>query len=196
MRLPYLFIRTAVITDADVLYRLWTDPRVMTHVGFPQGLRITGPEIEAQIAGSGQSVFDQYLLVQLKDSGESIGECKMIPPDADGLAETDVKLLPAFWGHKYGVEVKRGLLDYIFTHTDAKEVQATPNVNNVASIKMQEAVGGMRIGERGFEFPESMQSYTQPVQYYIYRVRRETWAKRNGIIERMERRKNKSVGPV
>jgi [ribosomal protein S5]-alanine N-acetyltransferase len=137
-----LIIR-AVITDAEVLYRLWTDPRVMTHVGFPQGLRITRPEIEARIAAAGESAFDRFLLVELKFRGEVIGECKMTLPDADGLAETDVKLLPAFWGHKYGVEVKRGLLDFIFTHTNAEEVQATPNVNNVASIKMQEAVGGV-----------------------------------------------------
>jgi RimJ/RimL family protein N-acetyltransferase len=73
------------------------------------------------------------------------------------------------------VEIKRGLLDYLFTHTDCDAVQATPNVNNIASIKMQEAVGGERVGEEVYQFPESMRDFTTPVHHYIYRVYRRTW---------------------
>ena len=77
-------------------------------------------------------------------------------PNAEGIVETDIKLLPAHWGNKYGVEIKRGLVDHLFTHTDCKAVEATPNVNNAASIKMQEAVGGARMSENVHHFPESM----------------------------------------
>jgi RimJ/RimL family protein N-acetyltransferase len=64
----------------------------------------------------------------------------------------------------------------LFSHTACVAVQATPNVANVASIRMQEAVGGVRTGEGVGEFPESMRSYTHPVHYYIYRVYRPDWA--------------------
>ncbi len=171
-----LRLRTATAVDADLLFALWTDPRVMTNVGFPQGLRITREEIVANMEKHDPAqVFDRYLMVERKATGEVIGECKLGSPNEEGISETDVKLLPRFWGHKYGVEIKRGLVDYLFRHTDCTAVQATPNVNNVASIRMQEAVGGVCVGEKTFKFPEEMQSWTADVHAYIYHVYRENW---------------------
>lgn len=170
-----LLVRAAREQDAGVFYELWTDPRVMVNVGFPQGLRITREEIEKRLGKPFESAFERVLLVELKATGQAIGECAMHFPDEDGIAETDVKLLPAFWGHKYGVEVKRGLVGYLFSHTACRAVGASPHVNNIASIKMQEAVGGVRVGEGVYEFPESMRDYTTPVHHYFYHVYRETW---------------------
>lgn len=170
-----LTVRLATAADADFFYQLWTNPQVMVYVGFPQGLPITRAEIQDRLAAAGTSVFDRLLVIDLQSTRQTIGECFMHAPNAEGIASTDVKLLPAFWGHQYGVEVKRGLLDYIFTHTDAIAVEATPNVDNAASIKMQEAVGGKRVGESVYQFPSSMQSYTAPVHSYTYRVTRTDW---------------------
>ena len=93
-------------------------------------------------------------------------------PDAAGIARTDVKLLPEFWGHKYGVEVKRGLIAYLFAHTDCIAVEGTPNVANIASIKMQEAVGGVRVGEKTFVPSAAQRNFMLPVHSIIYRVYR------------------------
>jgi RimJ/RimL family protein N-acetyltransferase len=170
-----LLVRIATVEDADLIYELWTDPRVMADVGFPQGLRITRKEIENRIEKPFESEFEQFLIVELTETGQSIGQCLMHLPNEEGIAETDIKLLPVHWGHRYGVEVKRGLLAHLFAHTDCVAVHATPNVENVASIKMQEAVGGVRIGEGVHEFPESMREYTAPVRYDVYEVSRENW---------------------
>ena len=175
-----LTIRLATPNDVDLFYQLWTDPRVMSNVGFPQGIPISRSQIKRQIESNGSSEFEHLLVVELKSTGQAIGECHMSHINCENIASTDVKLLPTFWGNKYGIEVKQGLLDYLFTHTECEEVEATPNKGNIASIKMQEAVGGICVGERLFEFPESMQSYTSPVNSYIYRVRREDWRKRYG----------------
>jgi hypothetical protein len=40
---------------------------------------------------------------------------------------------------------------------------------------MQEAAGGVRIGEGVCQFPESMRDYTTPVHYYVYALRRADW---------------------
>jgi ribosomal-protein-alanine N-acetyltransferase len=170
-----LIVRTTTAEDVELYYDLWTDPQVMVNVGFPQGLRVTHDEIEERLLNQGESVFDQLLVVELRTTGETIGECGMHRPGEDGIAVTDVKLLPAYWGNKYGVEVKRGLLAYLFAHTDCVAVQGTPNVDNVASIKMQEAVGAVRVGEAVYEFPESMRDFTAPVHHYIYHVYRSDW---------------------
>lgn len=173
-----LVIRAATVTDVDLFYDLWANPQVMANVGFPQGMRVTRSELKERLLKQGG--FERMLVVDLKTTNEAIGECMMHRPNEEGIAEPDVKLLPAFWGHKYGVEVWRGLLAYLFTHTNCVAVQGTPNVDNIASIKMQEAVGGVRIGEDVYHFPESMRDYTAPVHHYIYRVYRADW-ERNRI---------------
>lgn len=173
-----LVIRTAKGQDVDLLYELWTDPRVMANVGFPQGLWITRQEIALSLQEPFESEFEQVLVLELKTTGQGIGQCCMHAPDEKGIAETDVKVLPAFWGHRYGQEVKRGLVAHLFANTACSAVQATPNVGNIASIKMQEAVGGVRVDERVYEFPESMRDHTTPVHHYVYHVYRQDWEQR------------------
>jgi len=170
-----LRVRFATVEDVEMFYRLWTDPRVMHYVGFPQGLRVTRDEIEERLSRRGGSEFNRLLVVELKAKGQAIGEAKLAHPDEEGIAEPDVKLLPDFWGHKYGAEVWRALVAYQFTHTDCAAIHGTPNVENVASIRMQEAAGGVRIGEGVCQFPESMRDYTTPVHYYVYALRRADW---------------------
>jgi len=170
-----LRVRTATVANAELFYALWTDPRVMHYVGFPQGLRVTRDELRERLSRRGGSEFERLLVVELKATGQAIGEAKLAYPDEKGIAEPDVKLLPAFWGHKYGIEVWRELVAYQFTHTDCDAVHGTPNVENVASIKMQEAAGGVRIGEGVYQSPESMRDNTTPVHHYTYRVCRADW---------------------
>ncbi len=175
-----LSIRTAGKDDAKILFDLWTDPRVMTNVGYPQGLDITLQEIEERTgAQDPTSEFGKYLMAQLRAGGPTIGECKMNLPDEEGISRTDVKLLPAYWGHKYGVEIKQALVDYLFLHTSCEAVEGTPNVDNIASIKMQEAVGATCVGEDTFHFPEAKAAFTAPVHHYIYRVTRATWVQQS-----------------
>lgn len=170
-----LIVRTATVEDVDLYYRLWTNPQVMAMVGFPRGLRITRAEIKERLLKQGEGEFGRLLVVGLKTTGQAIGECWLGNPNEKEIVEPDVKLLPAFWGNKYGVEAWKSLVDYLFTHTDCKIVQATPNVENIASIKMQEAAGGVRAGEDIGSPPESMGEETTPVRYYIYQVQRSDW---------------------
>ena len=172
---PRLDVHLATIADAPLIHDLWTDHRVMRNVGFPKGLPISIDQIREDIYRRNNDPFQQLLIVRMKESGEAIGQCKMEKPNDDGVAETDVKLKPIFWGQRFGIELKRGLLNFIFTHTDCIKVQATPNISNMASIKMQESVGGVKVGESVYEFPESMAEYTVPVKHYIYEVTREAW---------------------
>lgn len=178
---PRLRVRSVTLSDADVncFLRLWNDPRVMRFVGFPRGLGLDAAQVRQAIqrglSQGDERRLDARLIAERKQDDVAIGECKLGTPDAQGLSETDVKLLPEFWGQGYGVEIKRGLLDYLFTHTDCQVVQATPNVENIASIRMQEAVGGVRVGEKVYEFPPEKRDFTCPVHCCIYQVDRAAW---------------------
>jgi RimJ/RimL family protein N-acetyltransferase len=143
-----LSIRVSSAEDAELYHALWTDPKVMANVGFPYGLRSSIEEVVKQLRDQQVvSEFGRNLVVELKTSPTAIGECKMYEPDENGVSKTDVKLLPEFWGNRYGVETKQGLVDYLFENSGCLAVEATPNRDNVPSIKMQEAVGGVRVGE-------------------------------------------------
>jgi len=77
------------------------------------------------------SEFDRTLIVIDKESNTPIGECKLGLLGEEGVAHTDVKLLPALWGKGFGLEIKQGLVDYLFTHTSCKAIQASPNRSNI-----------------------------------------------------------------
>ena len=170
-----LRVRLAIEQDAGLIEHLWNDPQVMAHVGFPRGLGITADQVlEHDLRRTGDE-FERLLVVELKEPGQAIGQGKMERPHDEGIVEPDIKLLPAFWGHKYGAEAWRALVAYEFTHTGCEAVLGSPNVENVASIRMMEAAGAVRAGEGVYEFPVSMRERTVPVRYHIYRLSREDW---------------------
>lgn len=177
LRTDRLVVRTAEPADADFVAALWNDPDVMRYVGFPEGLGTAAREVLARIDSPADGVFGRILIITLKD-GTAIGNAHIGRVDDDGITETDVKLDPAFWGYGFGREVKHGLVEYIFANTCACAVQATPNRRNKASIRMQEHVGAEPVGEGTFVFPEDKRGNTCPVEYIVYRIRREDWRKR------------------
>lgn len=170
-----LLVRTATVEDVNLFYTLWTSPQVMVNVGFPQGLPITRDHITDRLSGQTEGAFENLLAVELKATDQAIGECHLHLPNDEGIVEPDVKLLPAFWGRGYGSELWRQLVAYAFTYTDCKAVQGTPNVDNVASIRMQQSDGAVCVGEGLHQFPDAMSSYTRPIRYYVYQVRRADW---------------------
>lgn len=165
--------------DIELFFRLWNDPLVMCNVGFPEGLLISRDEIEQILSDNNPGLLDSKLLTGLKREGILIGECKLGRPDVKKIAETDIKLLPEFQGRGLGNELKQGLVDYLFTHTDCMAVRATPNVNNLASQRMQEHVGAKKIGRLVYHFPEGMKIPTEPVDHFIYLLDRQSWERRN-----------------
>jgi len=175
-----LIIRWAAPSPEDIaiLLDLWTDPVVMSNVGFPTGLQTDADKIGHQLRGQKEGEFDRVLIVQLRDSGGTIGECKLGFPDVNGVAHTDIKLQKQYWGNRYGKEIKLALLGYMFERTTCNQVKATPNKGNTASIKLQQSVGGRLVGEGVYRFPDRMRAYTVDVPYYEYSDLREDWEKR------------------
>lgn len=182
LQTPRLTIRRAAASHQDIalLLRLWTHPTVMKNVGFPTGLPTDARQIEEQLQNQPAGEYDSVLLAAIKGVGELIGECKLGYPDADGIAHTDIKLLPEYWRNGYGVEIKQALLSYLFRNTPCRQVKATPNVNNPASIRMQQAVGARKTGEGVYRFPEKMADWTTDVPYLEFTVFREDWLRRAG----------------
>lgn len=176
-----LIIRFPRVEESDIqcILDLWNNPDVMKYVGFPKGLNYSYDDVEKILSKKHENEFERILMVELKSDGMLIGQCKLGSLNDNKIAHTDIKVLPKFWGNKYGQEIKHALLDYIFANTDAVGVEASPNKSNQASIKMQEASGAVRTGEGVAEFPEHMKEFTCTVYHYIYVVYRADWTKRS-----------------
>ena len=107
METERLIVRTAVADDVDLIHALWTDPRVMTYVGFPQGMRITRNELRERLLKQIGSEFERLLVVELKATGQAIGQCALSRPDGEGV-QVDVLVVTAqpapagSPGHRYG----------------------------------------------------------------------------------------------
>ena len=156
--------------DIDMYFRLWNHPQVMVNVGFPDGLGISKEEIHTLLNEWDDKKYIRCI-VKRKHDQILIGECKLGEPDENGVCETDVKLFPEYWGNGYGKEIKRGLVDYLFAHkSKCLAVKADPKKSNIASIKMQEYVGGVII-ERGKVYPiKNIEEYFPPEGHWLYMV--------------------------
>lgn len=69
--------------------------------------------------------------------GKFIGTCG-VRYQSNGEVEIEFKVLESFWRQKYGTEVCQALIEYVFTHTDAKRVIAIVNSQNFKAIKILE----------------------------------------------------------
>lgn len=179
-----LAVREAVWEDIPFVVSLWSDARVMRLVGFPDGIPTAADDVPRRLERGRGS--DALLIARLR-TRERIGQCVLGAPDADGVSEPDIKLHPSFWGRGYGRELWAALVDEAFLRTTCTVVRGTPNVANIASIRMQESAGMKRVGEGVAGFPASMQDFTTPVPHYVYEISRAEWMQRASAARRQPR---------
>ena len=174
-----LRVRRAESTDAEFIHSLWTSPDVMSFVGFPKGLTTTVNEIEKQSECGSACDLGALLIAETLEPNVLVGQCKMGAPDADGICEPDIKLDPKQWGNGYGKELWAGMIDYAFTHSSVTIVQGTPNRANIASVRMQQGAGMVKVDEGVFEPNLTLHPDAVPVPYYKLQITRERWLSRH-----------------
>jgi len=170
-----LRLRTAGPDDAEFILSLWSDPRVMGYVGFPNGLPTSEERIRRQIANASPDPFSRLLIVDRSSDGQHIGQAHVGRVDEQGIVEPDIKLSPDHWGTGYGQEVWKTLIACGFLQTACRIVQGTPNVENAGSVHMMSRCGMQRTGEDTLEPSGPMKDAMVPVHYFIYRITRQKW---------------------
>ncbi len=55
-----------------------------------------------------------FWMVELKETGDAIGQCGILTQQVDGKTEPEIGYLfnPAFWGHGYATEAAKGCMEY------------------------------------------------------------------------------------
>jgi len=104
-------IRSAKLSDAEVICVWWNDGKVMAHAGYPLGLEISIERVEAIIAKN-ETKLSQCCVIELNE--DKIGECNY-SLGAD-FAEIGIKICESKHRNKgIGTLILKMLIDFIFS---------------------------------------------------------------------------------
>lgn len=138
-----LLLRRFVREDAPFILQLVNEPSFIQNIG-DRGVRSLA-DAEKYLENGPISSYARngfgLLLVQLKESGESIGMGGLIKREALEHVDIGYAFLPAFWSKGYASEAVRGILHYAQQTVGLSHVVAIVDPNNQGSIRVLEKAG-------------------------------------------------------
>ena len=163
-----LVLREYVQSDFDALYAILSDPETMRHYPKPYDKDGTQRWLNWSFDNYQKHGFGLWA-IELKESGEFIGDCgiTMQPIDGAWLPEIRYHISKHHWRQGYAKEAARAVRDWCFAHTDFDAVYSYMTASNVASYSTAASVGMTRI----------KQYDDDGVPHFVYRLTREDWYK-------------------
>jgi RimJ/RimL family protein N-acetyltransferase len=152
--------------DLPDLMRLWNDPRVMTLLGFPNGVGYT-PETALQwFRDTAEANPNRHHYVARTDELRFCGEAHYTVDAEHRRAGLDIKFVPEAQGKGLAGEALAALIDHVFrTEPDAEEVWTAPAAANARAQKLY-----ARCGLR----PKGRPADMEPAESY-WALERERW---------------------
>lgn len=139
-----LILRRLTIDDLDALFALYRDPEIRKY--FPEGT-LTYAETREELEWflHGHPRFPQLGLwaTILKETGQFIGRCGLLPWTIDGRQEVEVAYLldKAVWGQGLATEAAQAILDYAFKQLGYSRIIVLVDRENAASIRVATKIG-------------------------------------------------------
>ena len=139
-----LILRYLVPEDLDGLFALYSDPEVRRY--FPKGT-LTYAETKEELGwflhGHPQHPELGLWATILKETGQFIGRCGLLPWTIDGRAEVEVAYMLAkeYWGQGLGTEAARAILGYGFEQLRLSRLICLIDRDNLASIRVATKIG-------------------------------------------------------
>ena len=139
-----LVLRRLQPDDLDDLFALYSDPEVRRY--FPEGTLTreeTKEELDWFVAGDPDHPELGLWATILKETGEFIGRCGLLPWTINGRPEVEVAYMisRARWGKGYGTEAARGVLAYGFQALGLTRLICLIDHDNEASKRVAENIG-------------------------------------------------------
>lgn len=149
-----LVLRPRDAADAAIYRQLWTerDPRVPPHRRIDEAGRPTLDDIATAIRAEGDGL--RLLAVRVKESGELIGYCGLIPREGDEPDEPELayELVRSAHGRGYATEAARAVVSWA-DEAGYRRLWAGVWDWNVASLRVLEKVGFTETGRVEKESP-------------------------------------------
>jgi RimJ/RimL family protein N-acetyltransferase len=138
-----LVIRHLSDDDAEFMLELLNDTAFIQNIGDRKIRSLDGARAYIQngpVASYAKHGFGLYL-VQLKETGESMGICGLIRRDQLDDVDIGYAFLPKFWSRGYAIESARAIKQYAHDVIGVKRMVAITDPNNEASIHVLEKLG-------------------------------------------------------
>jgi RimJ/RimL family protein N-acetyltransferase len=142
-----LVLRPMLESDFDLLYRIFTDLKVMATFNHPP---FTHEQMERWLKRNldHQNEFGYGLFsVILKETGELIGDCGLEQMEDMGAAELGYDFRSDFWNQGYATEAALAVRDYAFDVLGLPQLISLIRAGNLASKRVAEKVGMTLIEE-------------------------------------------------
>jgi RimJ/RimL family protein N-acetyltransferase len=138
-----LMLRQFTSEDAGFILQLLNEPSFIHFIGDRKIRSLDGAKVyikNGPVASYAQHGFGLYL-VELKETGDSIGMCGLIK--RENLDDVDIgyAFLPAFWSNGYAVESALAVRDFARDVVRLKRIVAITDPQNHASIRVLEKIG-------------------------------------------------------
>lgn len=138
-----LILRQFSEEDAEFILELLNDPSFIHNIGDRKIRSLNGAKVyikHGPVASYARYGFGLYL-VELKDTGESIGMCGLIQRENLDDADIGYAFLPKFWSRGYAVESASAVKDYARDVIGLKRLVGITNPDNFPSIGVLEKIG-------------------------------------------------------
>ena len=139
-----LLLRRLVRDDLDDLFALYRDPEIRKY--FPEGTlnyEETKEELEWFLNGHPRHPELGLWATILKETGQFVGRCGLLPWTIEGQEEVEVAYLIAkdHWRKGLGSEAAQGILQYGFETLGLSRLICLIDKDNEASIKVATGLG-------------------------------------------------------
>jgi RimJ/RimL family protein N-acetyltransferase len=138
-----LILRPMTEKDADFILELLNDPSFIRYIGDRKVRTLEAAQAyitNGPVASYAQNGFGLYL-VELKESGESMGMCGLIRRNTLKDVDIGYAFLPKFWSRGYAFEAAGEMKRYAREELQLKRLVAVVDPENPASIRLLEKLG-------------------------------------------------------
>ncbi len=130
--------------DLDALWELYCDPEVTRYIpDAPKTREQAREELEWHMNGHPRRPELGLWATVLKENGEFIGRCRLLPWTIEGREEVEVAYTIArrYWGKGLGSEAASAILHYGFEALDLERLICLIEPGNEASARVAEKIG-------------------------------------------------------
>ncbi len=141
---PRLLLRRQVPEDLDALWELYCDPEVTRYIpDAPKTREEAREELEWHMNGHPRRPELGLWAAVLKENGEFIGRCGLLPWTLERREEVEVAYTIArrWWGKGLGSEAARAVLHYGFETLGLERLICLIEPGNAASERVAEKIG-------------------------------------------------------
>ncbi|MEA5039730.1 MAG: GNAT family protein [Clostridiaceae bacterium] len=151
--------------DLPHIMALWNDGEVMGHVGFPEGLGVTLPELEDWLSWAVQLPYRCHYSIYTDDLGYC-GET-FYNVDAEKLGALDIKLTAEARGKGIAGQALAFAIGKAFGQGKAERVYVDPHPENAPALRLYDRLGFV---------PQERPEHLEPAEDCLYlELARDAW---------------------